>query len=408
MPPKQTDKDKEREKERKTTCVGCKKKFTKSDYCALCGMCNFWYHKTCAGMSDDIYKCVDQHFKDHGYTFWNCQPCSSYAKGITARMREIEGRLDEVERYQEKQDDRMKEMDGKMARVDGAVKRLENKVSEAVENSGDDVLHELHERHIRRYNVIFYGVGEAEGERSTVEEKKEWDSKSCQNIFDALNLRLKAGSLRYLRRVGEKGDKPRPLIVGMRTTDDKELLLDNARYLRDTHMSNVGISKDLTPREIRDEKEMENEADRRNRDLNQEDRAKNLKWLVVGQKGEKRLIKAVERAAPTSQRGSRGGHNNNNNRRYPPPPPRNRNNSKRVLSDTGSEEERGEARHSNQKKRPNTTKDTQPARTEPNERRQGLAAARLEGEEEMEDETEETETEEAEDGTGVGTSPAEV
>jgi hypothetical protein len=150
---------------------------------------------------------------------------------------------------------------------------------------------------------------------------------------------------------------------------------------------------------------MENEADRRNRDLSQEDRAKNLKWLVVGQKGEKRLIKTVERAAPTSQRGSRGGHNN---RRYPPPPSRNRNNSKRVLSDTGSEEERGEARHSNQRKRPNTTKDTQPVRTEPNLRRGGLAAARLAGEEEMEDETEETETEEAEDGTGVGTSPAEV
>jgi hypothetical protein len=122
MPPKQTDKDKEWEKERKATFVGCKKKFTNSDYCAFCGMCNFWYHKTCAGMSDDNYKFVDQHFKDHSYTFWDCQPCSSYAKGITARMREIEGRLDEVERYQEKQDDIMKEMDGKMARVDGAVK----------------------------------------------------------------------------------------------------------------------------------------------------------------------------------------------------------------------------------------------------------------------------------------------
>jgi hypothetical protein len=79
-----------------------------------------------------------------------------------------------------------------------------------------------------------------------------------------------------------------------------------------------------------------------------------------------------------------------------------------VLSDTGSEEERGEARHSNQRKRPNTAKDTQPVRTESNLRRGGLAAACLEGEEEMEDETEEAETEEAEDGTGVGTSPAEV
>ena len=274
MPPKQTDRDKEREKERKSTCVGCKKKFTKSDYCVLCGMCNFWYHKTCAGMSDDVYKCVDQHFKDHGYTFWNCQPCASYAKGITARMRELEGRLEEVERCQDKQEDRMKEIDGRMKRVEGSVDKLAGKINDVAENSGGNVFQELHERHVRRYNVVFYGVGEAEGDRPTMEDKREWDAKSCQNVFDALNLRLKASSLRYLRRIGEKGDKPRPLLVGMRSTEDKELLLDNAKFLRDTHMSSVGISKDLTPQEIREEKEMEREAETRNKELSQEDRAK--------------------------------------------------------------------------------------------------------------------------------------
>ncbi len=39
------------------------------------------------------------------------------------------------------------------------------------------------------------------------------------------------------------GDKPRPLLVGMRTTDDKEVLLDNAKYLKDTHLSSVGIRR---------------------------------------------------------------------------------------------------------------------------------------------------------------------
>jgi len=360
MLPKQTDtgRDKEREKERKSTCVGCKKKFTKSDYCVLCGMCNFWYHKTCAGMSDDVYKCVDQHFKDHGYTFWNCQPCSSYAKGITARMRELEGRLDEVERCQDKQEDRMKEMDGRMKRVEGSVDKLAGKINDVAENSGGNVFQELHERHVRRYNVVFYGVGEAEGDRPTVEEKREWDAKSCQNVFDALNLRLKASSLRYLRRIGEKGDKPRPLLVGMRSTEDKELLLDNAKFLRDTHMSSVGISKDLTPQEIREEKEMEREAETRNKELSQEDRAKNLKWLVVGQKGEKRLIKTTEKSGPTSRHMSRGGHASRGHRSsFLPPISRGRTNSKRGLSDSGSDEERGRARHSNQRKRPNTTSD---------------------------------------------------
>jgi uncharacterized coiled-coil protein SlyX len=388
MPPKQLDKDKEREKERKSTCVGCKKKFTKSDYCALCGMCNFWYHKTCAGMSDDVYKCVDQHFKDHGYTFWNCQPCSSYAKGITARMREIEGRLEEVERHQEKQDDKMKEMDGKVTRVDVAVKKLESKINNVAEKPGDNVFHELHERHVRRYNVVLYGVGEMEGDRPTVEEKREWDAKSCQNIFDALNLRLKATSLRYLRRIGEKGVKPRPLLVGMRTTDDKEVLLDNAKYLKDTHMSSVGISKDLTPQEIREEKEMEREAERRNKDLNQEDRAKNLKWLVVGQKGEKRLIKTTERVGPTSQRGMRGRHMNRRNSTHLPHPPRNRANSKRGHSDSGSDEERGRGRLTSQRKRPNTTTDnSQNARTTYTEMVRTPVAEEEESKEEMEDGT---------------------
>jgi hypothetical protein len=48
-----------------------------------------------------------------------------------------------------------------------------------------------------------------------------------------------------------KKGKTRPLLARMRTTDDKEVLLDNAKYLRNTHISNVGINdnKDLTSQE---------------------------------------------------------------------------------------------------------------------------------------------------------------
>jgi hypothetical protein len=299
-------------------------------------------------------------------------------------MRELEGRLDEVERCQDKQEDRMKEMDGRMKRVEGSVDKLAGKINDVAENSGGNVFQELHERHVRRYNVVFYGVGEAEGDRPTVEEKREWDAKSCQNVFDALNLRLKASSLRYLRRIGEKGDKPRPLLVGMRSTEDKELLLDNAKFLRDTHMSSVGISKDLTPQEIREEKEMEREAETRNKELSQEDRAKNLKWLVVGQKGEKRLIKTTEKSGPTSRHMSRGGHASRGHRSsFLPPISRGRTNSKRGLSDSGSDEERGRARHSNQRKRPYTTSDHRREGAERGEREETLPTVERVAEEEM-------------------------
>ncbi len=92
----EAEREREKEKERRQLCVGCKKKFTKTDYCVICGMCAYWYHKTCAGISDEVYKCIDNHCKDGNPTFWNCTPCSSYARGITARMRELEGRVETI------------------------------------------------------------------------------------------------------------------------------------------------------------------------------------------------------------------------------------------------------------------------------------------------------------------------
>ena len=291
--------DKEKEKERKQTCVGCKKKFTKSDYCVICGMCNFWYHKACAGISDDIYKCIEAYYKDNSHTFWNCMPCSAYAKGITARMRELEGRIEAVEKHQDEQDEELKSVNSKVAATNKEVKKLEKRMDE--EKSGASVLLELRERKARRLNVIFYGIGEAIGDNPSIEDKKSWDRQSCQNVFNALKLKLDLNSLRFLRRIGEKGERPRPLLVGMHSLEDRERLLTNARHLRDTPLNNVGISPDLTPQELQEEKEMVEEAGRRNKNLSQEDIAKNMKWLVAGQKGEKRLFKGVERPQQAGQ-----------------------------------------------------------------------------------------------------------
>jgi hypothetical protein len=292
--PADKEREKEREKERKQTCVGCKKKFTKSDYCVNCGMCNYWYHKTCAGMSDDIYKCVEAYYKEHSQTFWNCMPCTTYAKGITARMRELEGRIEGVEKHQDKQDQEMEALTKKVADTSTDVKKLEKKLEDG--EAGAGVLQELRDRKARKLNVIFYGIGEADS--TDPEERKTWDRLSCQNVFDAMKVRLKSNSLKFLRRIGEKGARPRPLLVGMSTLADKELLLENSRKLKDSHLKEVGISSDLTPGELKEERELVAEAERRNKNLSQEDKAKNLKWLVVGQKGEKRMYKGVERAPP--------------------------------------------------------------------------------------------------------------
>ena len=337
--PADKERDRDREKERKQTCVGCKKKFTKSDYCVICGMCNFWYHKTCAGISDDIYKCIETYYKENSHTFWNCMPCSTYAKGITARMRELEGRIESVEKHQDEQDQELKTVNSKVDSTNKEVKKLAKKIEEA--KSGANVLQELKERKNRRLNVILYGIGEAPGENPTLDEKRTWDKKSCQNVFNALKLKIESNTLRFIRRIGEKGEKPRPLLIGMENMEDKDRLLANAKYLRDTHLNRVGISPDLTPMELQEERDLAAEAEKRNKNLSEEDQAKNMKWLVVGQKGEKRLFKGIERTQPGTQGPPPASKPNQTGRRVngPQPTQRQRISSKRGLSGSDSEGE---------------------------------------------------------------------
>jgi len=52
-------------------------------------------------------------------------PCSAYAKGITARMRELEGRIEAVEKHQDEQDEELKSVNSKVAATNIEVKKLE-------------------------------------------------------------------------------------------------------------------------------------------------------------------------------------------------------------------------------------------------------------------------------------------
>jgi hypothetical protein len=71
--------------------------------------------------------------------------------------------------------------------------------------------------------------------------------------------------------------------------------LEAAKNLRNTTFSETVIIPDLTQEQRREQAEMNNEVERRNRDLTQEDQAKNLEWMVVGARGERRMVKGSAR-----------------------------------------------------------------------------------------------------------------
>jgi hypothetical protein len=229
---------------------------------------------------------------------WNCDSCQASAARLEERMNALEGRFMEVENRVVRNEAVVQENTRRVDTVETRQTRLEKEVESERERARRERVNEMRERDLRRKNVVMHRVGEAGEEVRTMEERRAWDMRSCDNIFKALNLNLTSErAVRFCRRVGEKGAGPRPLVVGFRREEQKEDVLENAKQLRSTQFSEVVIIPDLTQEQRKDEADMVNEAEMRNRDLSEEDRAKNLEWMVVGGRGERRMIKGVKRAA---------------------------------------------------------------------------------------------------------------
>lgn len=60
-----------------------------------------------------------------------------------------------------------------------------------------------------------------------------------------------------------------------------------------TRFKEVTVVPDLTKKQREEETALKNEAEKRNRNLPESDKSKNLQWVVAGACGEKRLTKVL-------------------------------------------------------------------------------------------------------------------
>jgi hypothetical protein len=257
-----------------------------------------WIHAECGGISKEVFNILANPGKYGMGVSWNCDSCQASAARLEERMNALEGRFMEVENRVVRNEAVVQEATRKVDDVERRQTRLEQEMEKERERMRRERAEEMRERDIRRKNVIMHRVGEAGEEVKAAEERRAWDLESCDNIFKALNMSLTSDTaVRFCRRVGEKGAGPRPLVVGFRREEQKEDVLEQAKNLRNTQFAEVVIIPDLTQEQRKDEADMVAEAERRNADLSADDQAKNLKWKVVGARGERRLIKGVRRVA---------------------------------------------------------------------------------------------------------------
>jgi hypothetical protein len=277
----------------KDTCLACNKAFTKSDASIQCAICALWvHHKPCSLVSDDGFKFLSEQVQATGSAYWACRSCMSYSQSFTRKVKEVEKKLEEVQKG-------LQDNTKGLERVDKNVEELRKEVGEVKNQTRMDTskfltAEEYREREARRSNIVMHRVKESAAETAT--ERREADMSECSVIFREAGVANEAKEIKTCRRIGERGEVPRPLIVVMKKEAAKNAILEAAKNLRNTPHSDVSIVPDLTPQQRQEEVDLGGEAERRNREeLSEDDRQKNLSWQVVGQRGAKRLIKTFTR-----------------------------------------------------------------------------------------------------------------
>jgi hypothetical protein len=251
-------------------------------------------------MSDATFKNLEEQIKESGSSFWLCRPCQNFGQRIQHQFAENNKRHDATEKRVDMNARRIEEAEKDIEGLRDELRKMSEKLCEKNNESEDKICDEMQEREVRRMNLVLHGVDEQPDEIRSNHERMEKDKARCELIFSAMRARTRKEDLRFCRRIGERGDEPRPIVIGLENEEEKRHILNRARDLKGTRYKDISIVPDLTRKQRSREARMREEADEKNKDLTAEEKRRNVKWMVVGRRGEKRLIKGVERESSSS------------------------------------------------------------------------------------------------------------
>jgi hypothetical protein len=259
-------------------------------------------------MSDPFFKNLELQIKETGTAFWACRSCVSFANTFGAKVNEklkqMDKRVDSLQEKVEANTGGLEEVQEKVETVEKRMEKLEKKTEERETAEDDGMFEELRAREAIRRNLVVYGLEEPDQTIKEGKDRLEADKNECENIFNTIGAKARRTDIRFCRRLGERGEDARPLLLGMTSETIKCEILDRAKELQNTEYQHIGIGPDQTKKQKQAEIKLTEEANRLNREeLTEQDKAKNLKWAVIGPRGEKRLVKVPDR----EREGTRGG-----------------------------------------------------------------------------------------------------
>ena len=276
-------------------CLCCGENCRKNQQSVRCVMCALWAHKTCIKMTDAAFKTLEIQQKETGTAYWVCRPCQSFAQRIQHQLGENNKRHEETERRVLENSQNINSHTQELEKLKEEMKKLTERMDRGTENRDEILYGEMQEREVRRLNLVLHGVVEPPETVRTARDRQELDRTKCEDIFTNMKARTKKEDIKFCRRIGEKRAEPRPLVIGLENEEEKRHLLFKARNLVGTKYQDISVVPDLTRKQREVEDNLRKEAEARNKNLTREDKEANLRWIVVGRRGEKRLVKGVER-----------------------------------------------------------------------------------------------------------------
>ena len=229
----------------KTPCLAmCGKPVTSG--AIQCTICSLWCHMSCTKLSKEALKGLEVQAKETGTAYWACRSCMNFNKKWNAIMKETSRKQEatdaKVEDNRKNIDDirrlleiTRKEVKDQAKQLDGQAERTERLLEE-----------ELRERESRRLNLVLHGVPEPGPYAPNPRDRMEVDKGECERIFGGMRGRTRGHHIRFCRRVGERGDDPRPMVIGLYTEEERRHILERSRELKNTMYACVTIVPDMT------------------------------------------------------------------------------------------------------------------------------------------------------------------
>ena len=263
-------------------CSTCGKNVTKKTGGVRCCYCEHWSHAKCVDVSSEHLK-----FLEMPGNSWTCKTCRAVSKKVREEVQQLHLKVKDM---REDIDVNKEEISNQGRRLSRAEKKIDDLSS--VESNNDVVFDELREREARKKNLVIHQIPEPPESLDKGGQRKEHDTQKVLDIFGFLQVPVRKEGIKFIYRAGEKPDngKPRPIILSLKNIAEKEAIMDSARNLANSNFSHISIVPDLTQRQRKDEERLRKEAERRNAEM-EKDEAQNWEWVLVGTRGERRLIK---------------------------------------------------------------------------------------------------------------------